>query len=192
MLLADIDAVKGDNMNKGKVFGKRQLVLALLVTCLAAAVWLNMRFSSLENNATASGGNTGEEQYINNDNTGDAIQVSAGVSYISNSRADRNKKIQDSVSELKTILESQQDSDAKEDAMIKLTEIAENIKTEATIETVIKAKGFKDALVMISDDSVSVIVPVESLLSSETLQIQDAVKSEIEIDLEKIKIITVK
>ena len=179
-------------MNKGKVFGKRQLVLALLVTCLAAAVWLNMRFSSLENNATASGGNTGEEQYINNDNTGDAIQVSAGVSYISNSRADRNKKIQDSVSELKTILESQQDSDAKEDAMIKLTEIAENIKTEATIETVIKAKGFKDALVMISDESVSVIVPVESLLSSETLQIQDAVKSEIEIDLEKIKIITVK
>ena len=56
----------------------------------------------------------------------------------------------------------------------------------------IKSKGFSDVMVMISEESVSIIVPSEGLLASETLQIQDAVRSQISVDLEKIKIITVK
>jgi stage III sporulation protein AH len=74
----------------------------------------------------------------------------------------------------------------------KLTQIADTSNKESAIETIIKAKGFKEALVIISDESVTVIVPVESLLPSETLQIQDAVTSQIDTELEKIKIITVK
>ena len=35
-------------MKKGKVFTKNQAVLALMVLCLGAAVWLNMKFSSTE------------------------------------------------------------------------------------------------------------------------------------------------
>ena len=35
-------------MKKGKVFTKSQAVLALMVLCLGAAVWLNMKFSSNE------------------------------------------------------------------------------------------------------------------------------------------------
>jgi hypothetical protein len=45
---------------------------------------------------------------------------------------------------------------------------------------------------MISENGVTVIVPSNDLLTSETLQIQDAVTSQIKIDLEKIKIIAVK
>ena len=76
--------------------------------------------------------------------------------------------------------------------MKKLEAETKRITDETTIETVVKAKGFEDALVMISDESVTVIVPKDQLLTSETLQIQDAVTSQIKIDLEKIKIITLK
>ena len=60
------------------------------------------------------------------------------------------------------------------------------------METVIKLKGFEDALAILSEETVTVIVPAESLLTSQTLQIQDAVISQKQIDLEKIKIIAVK
>ena len=36
-------------MKKGKVFSKRHIVLASMVLCLAAAVWLNMKYSSFDN-----------------------------------------------------------------------------------------------------------------------------------------------
>ena len=61
---------------------------------------------------------------------------------------------------------------------------------EANIETIIKAKGIADALVIIADNSVTVMVHSEKLLQSQTLQIQDAVVSQTGMDLEKIKIIT--
>ena len=83
-------------------------------------------------------------------------------------------------------------TDIKKQSLSELTAIADNATKEKSIETVLKAKGFNDCLAVISSDSVSVIVKKDKLLQSETLQIQDAVKSQVDIELEKIKIITVK
>ncbi len=182
-------------MKKGKVFSKRHLVLASLVVCLAAAVWFNMKFSSFSNGTgDTSSKNLGEGNYFNTDSKlGEAVQTSTGVNYIATARKERNDKTNASINEYKTVIEnSSADEKVKKDAIDKLSEIADRVSKEASIETVIKAKGFEEALAIISDQSVTVIVPVESLLTSETLQIQDAVTSQIDIELEKIKIITVK
>lgn len=182
-------------MKKGKIIGKRQIVLAALVLCLAAAVWLNMRFAAFENPETSgTGSNLGDTEYMSSGgNLGEAIQTSTGADYIASSRLERNNTRQKLAEEFSALInDATVSDDAKAEALQKAADVALRAEKETSAEVLIKAKGFSDALVIISDESVTVIVPAETLLTSETLQIQDAVLSQISIDLEKIKIITVK
>jgi stage III sporulation protein AH len=182
-------------MKKGKIIGKKQIVLAALVLCLAAAVFLNMRYASFENPSTVNPeSDLGDNQYLSSGgNLGEAVQTGTGVDYIATARAERNNTRQSALDKFnETINNSSLSSEEKMAAIGLAAEEAKRMEKESSAETVIKAKGFKDALVMISDTGVTVIVPAETLLQSETLQIQDAVTSQIEIELEKIKIITVK
>ncbi len=182
-------------MKKGKVFSKKHIVSAVLVVALAAAVWLNMRFSSFDgSNLTPDSSASGDLQYFDTSSTlGQAVETSGAVDKIATARKERNDSTSAAVLEFKQIAESTEtDSKAKQEALAGLQKIADRITAEQNIETVIKAKGFSEALAIVSDESVTVIVPSEGLLTSQTLQIQDAVTSQIEIDLEKIKIISVK
>ncbi len=179
-------------MKKGKVLSKKHIVTATLVVCLAAAVWLNMRFSSFET-VTGSDSLSDKQYYDTNSVLGQAVQTSGAVDKIATSRTERDAKRNTTVEQYtKTVNDSSADDAAKTEALNGLSKITQNIVNESSIETVIKAKGFSEALVIISDESVTVIVPSEGLLTSETLQIQDAVTSQLKIDLEKIKIIAVK
>ncbi len=181
-------------MKKGKVFSKRHIVTAVLAICLIAAVWLNMRFSSFDYLSTASSGSTSEQSfYDTNSALGEAVQTGTNVDQIVSARKDRDDKRNKTIDEIKNIINSSTVADEeKSKALATLESITNNIIKESDIETLIKSKGFSDVMVMISEESVSVIVPSEGLLASETLQIQDAVKSQISVDLEKIKIIAVK
>ena len=179
-------------MKKGKVLSKKHIVTATLVVCLAAAVWLNMKFSTFEN-VSGEDSLSDKQYYDTNSVLGQAVQTSAAVDKIATSRNERDQKRNSTVEQYtKTVNDSNADDDSKNEALKGLNKIAENIVNESSIETVIKAKGFQEALAIISDESVTVIVPSDGLLTSETLQIQDAVTSQIKIDLEKIKIIAVK
>ena len=121
------------------------------------------------------------------------MPTSGGVDYIASARKERSAARDDTINKLKEVLSSADIGEkSKTEALKGLDSIAQNATDEISVEAVIKAKGFADALVMISEDQVTVMVPGESLLTSETLQIQDAVMSELRVDLEKIKIITVK
>ena len=66
------------------------------------------------------------------------------------------------------------------------------MESEVNIEALLKAKGFDEALAVISDTGISVIVRSEGLTSAQTLQIQDIVTSETNIQLSNIKIIPIK
>lgn len=179
---------------KGKVFSKRHIVTSVLVVCLAAAVWLNMKYSSFDNNQLGANNNSSDLEYFDKDsNLGQAVQTSTGVDKIATARQERNNNRSKTIADLTGVVNSSTaDSKAKEEALKGLNLIAEQVNAEASMETVIKLKGFEDALAIISDETVTVIVPAESLLTSQTLQIQDAVISQKSIDLEKIKIIAVK
>lgn len=181
-------------MKKGKVFSKKHIITATLTVCLAAAVWLNMKYSSFTPDTAPSGSDLGNTKYLDDSQTlGEAVATSAGQDRIAAAKADRDSDRNASVEKLKAIInDSSADSDAKAEALAHIGKIADNISLEASIETVIKAKGFEEALAVVSPETVTVIVPKDTLLTSETLQIQDAVASVTDIDLEKIKIITVK
>lgn len=185
-------------MKKKSVFGKKQVLMAGLVLALAGAVWLNMEYSTgaggfVNTNSTSSVKNLGDTQYVVSEEDGEVAAVGAETNYFKTVRAEREATRKEAIALLKETVENvKADETAKTEAGKKMSEIALRIEKEASIEALVKAKGFEDAVVVIGDESVTVVVKGEELLSSQTLQIQDAVMSETEISLEKIKIVAIK
>ena len=58
-------------MKKGKVFGKGQLTVALMVIALGGAIWLNTKY------LPSSTKYLGETSYVDNMSSGQAVQTSA-------------------------------------------------------------------------------------------------------------------
>ena len=179
-------------MKKGKVLGKSQVVLALMVLALGAAVWLNMKFSSSEKYL-------GEATFVNDSNvtSGEAVQTAAKADqdedYFETAKKDRQKSLAEAQELVEETLKSANVTDAQREQALKTTAaIAEKIEKANNIETLLKAKGFEKAVVVIGDTDVSVVVKSEGITTTQTLQIQDIVTAQTEIPLSNIKIITVK
>ena len=80
----------------------------------------------------------------------------------------------------------------KKSALSSLEKITKNTANEVNIENLLKAKGFPQALAVISDEEINVIVKSDGLTTANTLQIQDIVTNQTKISLSKIKIIPIK
>ena len=182
-------------MKKSKIFGKRQLVLALMVVALGGAIWLNMEYSTtnggFKNTVSNEDKNLGDTKFVATDET---VETAASADdYFTTAKKDRETARTEAIKLIEDTLKKSEISETeKKDAMLKLTKAAEAVTKEADIETALKAKDFKSVLVMINDDKATVIVKSDGLVSSQTLQIQDAVTSIGGISLENIKIVTVK
>lgn len=179
-------------MKKGKVFGKRHVVLTLMVFALGAAIWLNMKFSSSEKYL-------GQATLVNDDEiaSGEVIQTSAKVEadddYFATAKKDRQKALDEAQEMAEETLKSASATDAERETALKsINAMSLRIEKANNIETLINAKGFEKSLVVIGESDVSVIVKSEGLTTAQTLQIQDVVTSYTEIPLSNIKIVTIK
>lgn len=177
-------------MKKGKVFGKGQAVLVLMVLALGAAVWLNMRFSSDKY--------LGEAQYVNNNSSAEAVETAAKVDssekdYFEEAVKEREEALKEAQDLINETLKSEKLTDEdKASAVKKAEELALRIERESNIETLLKAKDFEKAVAVIGDKNINIIVKADGLTTAQTLQIQDIVTSETGIDLGNIKIVTSK
>ena len=77
-------------------------------------------------------------------------------------------------------------------ALKQIENIADTMKKEANIEALLKAKGFKEAVAVIGNDGINIIVKSDGLTTANTMQIQDIAVNESGLDLSKIKIIPIK
>lgn len=179
-------------MKKGKVFGKHHVVLALMVLALCAAVWLNMKFSSTEKYL-------GQATLVNDSEvaSGEAIQTAAKAEssedYFETAKKDRQKALDEAQEIVEETLKSANATQSERDAALKTTTaIATRVEKANNIETLLKAKGFSKAVVVIGESDVSVVVKSEGITTAQTLQIQDIVTAQTEIPLSNIKIVTIK
>ena len=189
-------------MKKKNLFGKKQVLMAGLMLALAGAVWLNMEYSSgaggfvgtTNNSSTVSDKNLGDTQYVLNEDEGEITETAASqADYFTTARSDRKKARDEALSILKETANDVKASQAdKTKANERIAQIASEIEKESAIESLIKAKGFDEAVAVIGEDNITVIVKSEELLASQTLQIQDAVVSQTDFSLEKIKIVAIK
>ena len=189
-------------MKKKKIFGKKQVLMAGLMLALAGAVWLNMEYSSgaggfvgtTNNTSSAADKNFGDTQYVANQSEDEIAETAtAQADYFTTARSDRKKARDEALAILKETANDVKATQAdKTKANERIAQIAGEIEKESAIESLIKAKGFQEAVAVIGEDNITVIVKSEELLASQTLQIQDAVVSQTDFSLEKIKIVAIK
>ena len=179
-------------MKKGKVLTLSQITVAAMVLILGAAVWLNARYSGDITSKKVK--YMGESTLVSEDVSPNAVETSAKVKedYFTSAKQERDeahKKAQQTAEDLLNDVES--DAQVKQAAADKLALLAETLVNETKTENVLKAKGFENSLVIISDSSVTVVVEAVELTASQTIQIQDAVTSFLGVNLNNIKIVTV-
>ena len=122
----------------------------------------------------------------------DSLSAAAGEDYFASSRLTREKARDEAVSTLKELSESADaDETAKEDAASQISALAAASVQEANIESLIRAKGYADAVVMLSDGSANIVVspPEGGLQADDVTKIRDIVVSETGMSAGQIKIV---
>lgn len=190
---------------------KRNAVILTVVVFLCVAVYLNWSYAKKED-AAASGMN-GETENAISQNYGSDEEVSLfyepengetpvdnAVSnnisdYFATARLTRQQARDSAIGILREATELENASqEAIDSAMDEISVMAGYSLNEVEIETMIKAKGFAECVVFLSDDSATVAVsaPAEGLSSSAVSRITDIILSETGVSAEQIKIIEVK
>lgn len=109
--------------------------------------------------------------------------------YFVEHRLSRDKIRSEAVERLEKILE---DTNTKEDVRSKaqneLISLGEVSEIELLLEGMIKAKGFKDSVVFINEESARIVIDKEKLSEQDTMKILEIVTSETELDTPNIKI----
>ena len=180
-----------------------RLTAAALALALGGAVYLNYSFSQSvpETVSTAASAQTtaleeesvavldpltGQEVAETGKNYGEAQLVSvsrdSGTEFFEAARLARTKARDEALDALKKSLKNAQLTDEEKTALTEqLNAQVNNITVESALETLIKAKGFADCVVMLDGDKVNVTVMTENdaLTADEVTRIRDVVLSQL-------------
>ena len=179
---------------------KRQILIVALSLVVVIAAYLNWTYTGEAPETITVTGDAadtkiyGEATLVDEQTEEEAEEVSSiNTEYFQSARINRDKARSDSLDILREVAESANASeDEKNQAYGKMTSAAENTEKEGNIENLLKAKGFKDAIVYITDENVSVTVKTEGLTAADSAKIYDIVISETGAASDKIKIIEIK
>ena len=180
-------------MKKSAIIGKKQILTFTMVLALGAAVWLNVKFSTngtdFAETSSIADADLGNAKYVAN-----TAVVESENNYFTDSRKEREKAREEELDIIKDTLNSKKSTaDEKQKAIELTSKITDRIEMENSIETLIKAKGFEEVIAVLSDDACSVVIKKDSeLKKNESMQIIDIVSSTSKINLENIKIVTLK
>ena len=171
-----------------KKIKKRGAVYGVIALLLCAAVYLNWSYVDAPEELLVAGP-TGA------DTTGADTDTAAGAEgedYFATSRLTREQARDEAVSTLRELSESEDaDQAAKDEAAAQISALADDSVAEANIESLIRAKGYADAVVMIGDSSVNVVVapPDGGLQATDVTVIKDIVVSETGMTAGQVKIV---
>ena len=159
-----------------------------MVLALAAAIWLNTKYLPTSTKYL------GESAYVDNETESNAVETATKAEdYFTTAKNERKKVREDALEEVEEILRDSKLSDADKKATLeKLQKITKNTANEVNIENLLKAKGFAQAIAIIGDNEINIVVKSDGLTTANTMQIQDIVTNQTDISLSKIKIIPIK
>ena len=163
---------------------KRGFVIGALVLVLAAAVYLNWQFAPSETyiapDESASADSvlgdamlaSTQADTIDAKSPSDAVTASKDQDYFSQAYAEREKARKESLAILEDVInDASKGGIDKADAVSRTAVIAQQIQYENSIETLVKAKGFKDCVAIVNDTQVNVIVPNASELTASQVSV---------------------
>lgn len=191
---------------------KRNAVVAAIVLFVCAAVYLNWSYSKeseADAEAAASGKLLGEATLVSGssddplldddasaDTEDDGTQAGevsgGGDDYFANARINRQQARDSALSILQeTIASEHSDQGAKDEANAAIQTMASATVSEAQIENLVTAKGYKDCVAFLGESSVSVVVSrVEGgMTEADTARIMEIVMEETGLTADQITII---
>lgn len=169
---------------------KKHIAVASMVLMLSAAVYVNYLYASGKADGFVEAGK----------NYGDSIlvegaadeEMTSAAAYFSEARVSRQKSRDEAVATIENLYGvAAEDSEDVSVLAEKAGEIADNMELENKIESLIKAKGFRDCIVYISGDYADVMVETEGLLPTEAAVIKEAIIQETSVPVENISIVEV-
>lgn len=179
-----------------KFLQRKQIVVLSLVLMLVIAGYLqlsyNSQFSAVDDPAQ------GDAVYVDSqgvttgkatDNEQEAVIASKETNnYFAQTKMDRENARDEDIETIKNITTDQlATKEAKSKAQEKMLKIVEINQKEANIESLIKGKGYSDAIAMFSDDgSVDVIVKAPAISKADTAKIVDIVVRQGNVPFDKV------
>ncbi|MDO5784566.1 MAG: SpoIIIAH-like family protein [Eubacteriales bacterium] len=187
---------------------KRGAVYGVIGLMLCVAVYLNWSYfqtpeeMTVANQAAKETGSVYGEVTAVDKETADAAGTGTdtdsstaadadGTDYFAQARLSRQTARDEALSMLKETVASEDAAEgAKQDASDQITSIAGDMVKEERIESQIKAKGYTDAVVYITTETISVVVssPENGLQASDAAAISDIIVSETGADPSMIRI----
>ena len=131
--------------------------------------------------------------YLNNTTATEAnANIQSSASFFDNYRSDRTNTRNQEIAYLDAIIASETTSaEAKATAEAERLNLVTSMDMVMTIESLLVAKGFKNAVVSTSSGNISVIVETAGLNTNEVAQICDVVLNNSNYSIDNIKIIEV-
>ncbi len=170
----------------------RGLIVIALVAVLATASTVNYKLAQKEKGQSAS---SNQQGIINaelvNAMTEEEIMNASSVSeeFFGEYRTQREKTRQENIALLEGIIaDDASDGDMVKKAQEELIGLTTASEKEMVVESLIKAKGFKDVISFIHEGYVNVVVNAEQLTPAQAAQIQDIVIRECSVEASKVSI----
>jgi len=186
------------------VIKKKNVVVGILIVLLIITGYLNFAYNQnalnevyeneplqdeLEDNGNGIKVSDVETGRDSDASTDDEVQAVSSTFFI-DFRFEREQTRKKEIEYINAIVENpKSDAEMKKEAQAQLLEITQNMEKELTLENLIKAKGFKDVVVIVHPRSVNVIVDKAELNPEEVAQILSTVKRETGEEAENITII---
>ncbi len=193
------------------IMKRKNAVTAMIVLFICVAVYLNWSYTQNITADTETGKTLGEVTFANgekqegegdegekmdvDENQEEESEETVADDYFTNARLEKQKARDSALTILKENSEKENISQQERDkAASNMESLATGAVTEARVESLIKAKGFKDCVALINDEAVNVIVkaPDGGLTASDTTKIKDIVISETKVKPSQIKIVEIK
>lgn len=144
-----------------------------------------------QNENPAKGGETGEKETATPD-VPDGLPGSSGIQidtvpststedFFASMRLERDQSRAQQMEQYYNILSSNQDKEQVKEASAKLDELQNAETNEQTVESLIKAEGFPDAVVIASDQKVNVIVQAKEIKEEQVVTIINLVSKNMNV-----------
>lgn len=173
-----------------KIVLNKQMILAVLALVVVVAGVANWRMSGDDGMIPTSAPDIKSDPSYNEDKTyGESVEVATESDFFSQQRVENESSKTKELEINKEILENASASkEAKAKAEVEIARIAKSIESENSSESLIKAKGYEDALVMVGADTVTVIIKTDKLQADDVAVIKDIIIGQTGYTADRIKI----
>lgn len=173
-----------------KFMKKNQVVIYVIALMLIVAGYLNFTADGDFRSAVQTA--SSEEELNKMANIGDAQLVSSNVisdDYFSTSKLERDTMYSQMLETYEKVLNSNNSLETqKQSATDEIKKINDTKNSIMICENLIKTKGFKNSVIFVNGDSVSIVVKDEQLTTEKVAQIQNIVSREMNTKVENIHI----